>query len=635
MKVTRRIRGQCDLLAEMTGSLPRPEGGQVLDIGTGSGLAARAFHDAGWSVAATGFDIESYVEDSDPLPEAVKLHRDVDVRRMDAFADGQFDVVWCAHVLEHVLDTGLALAEIRRVLKPEGRLLVSVPPFKHAVVGGHVHAGWNIGYLMYVLAVAGFGLRDGRFVKHGYNIFGQVTRGPGPLEGLRFANGDLEMLRDAGRFPEGFDASQGFDGDRDKVNWVWNVPPTELPLPQHTSAGQHRRLRIGFFVPWITKGRGGTENVGHMMANAMAARGHDVTVFTFEERTDAAPRWPLDPAIRLICLPEVDDDRSDDQMTMQVASTNRELLVGLHMNRTFVRYVRCAHRLGLPIVLSEHIDPRMPDWIGTFSTEERVAAFAGASHLHVLTDTMKATLPEPLQDRVRVVPNTVPDTDERADPGKTDGPRIVLTVARLVPRKNIALLLKAFAEAAPGNPDWNLRIVGDGPERDALERLAAQLAIEDRVEFIGETDDPYPFYRDAHLFAVPSTIEGFSLVTCEAIAHGLPVVGYRCCNGVNDQVVHGQTGLLSTGGRMIGSFRRDLARLMADDALRARMGAAGRARFEELYSAQAVVPAWERLFIEAAQTPLPQSKIHRAARRTARLEELVWGRLPVSDPTLF
>ncbi|QDY70410.1 glycosyltransferase [Qingshengfaniella alkalisoli] len=630
-KVTTFIRGQADILAEAIAALPDGSGKRMLDIGTGSGLAARAFLAAGWDVTATGFDVDAYLTDQAVFPEGIELHENVDVTDMTLFPDASFDVVWCAHVLEHVLDTGRALAEIRRVLKPDGLLLVTVPPAKSTVVGGHVSNGWNVGNLMYVLAVTGFDLRSGRFVRHGYNIFGEVGRGEAPPRSeLRFANGDLERLTELGSFPEGFKARQGFEGNLQSVNWKWHVPPQEIAVPRAALAQPPAipSMRLGFFVPWITKSRGGTENVGHMMANAMAARGHDVVIFTFDDAR-GRPVWPLDPAIRLVHLPEGANARVDDQMAMIVAAEGRELLVGLHMNRTFSRYVRCAHRLGLPIVLSEHIDPRMPDWIGTFSAEEREIAFFGATLIHLLTEGFRQTLGKSHQDRIRVVPNTVRDTDKRADPG-AEGVKYLLCVARLVPRKNVRVLIEAFAQVAGDHPDWMLRIVGDGSERAALAERAEGLGLGDRIEFLGEVDDPYPLYASAHAFVLPSTLEGFPMVTCEAMAHGLPLVGYAVCSGVNEQIVPGENGFLASGGRQVGSLGEELHRIMADAGLRAQMGRASRLRYERLYSQEVIAKAWEEMFAEALERGPVRVRAGQRELLNVRLAELVGDPLRIA-----
>lgn len=192
----------------------------ILDVGTGNGAAAIAFHRAGKTVTATGYDFGFYGDA--PFPEDVVIGEDVDVCDMACFADGAFDAVWCAHVIEHLLNPGLALAELRRVLKPDGWLFLSVPPFKHAVVGGHLTPGWNIGILMQVLIHAGFDVRDGAFVRHGHNITAFVQPTDRPLPALRRRRGDLELLAD--HFPAG-SFGQGFNGDLEAVNWRWRTPP--------------------------------------------------------------------------------------------------------------------------------------------------------------------------------------------------------------------------------------------------------------------------------------------------------------------------------------------------------------------------------------------------------------------------
>lgn len=222
MVTKRTIEGQVDLVRNVIATgLPIS---RLLEVGIGNGVAARAFLDAGYEVVGTGFDIDDYV--AEPLPEALELHADVDATDLSLFDTASFDAVWCAHVLEHVLDTGRALAEIRRVLKPAGHFFVSVPPFKHEVVGGHVHPGWNVGILMYVLAVCGFDLRDGSFIHHGYNIFAAVQKGSN-LRGrpLRYADGDIETLKRRRRFPRGFKAHQGFNGNISAWNWCWHIEP--------------------------------------------------------------------------------------------------------------------------------------------------------------------------------------------------------------------------------------------------------------------------------------------------------------------------------------------------------------------------------------------------------------------------
>jgi phosphatidylinositol alpha-1,6-mannosyltransferase len=120
----------------------------------------------------------------------------------------------------------------------------------------------------------------------------------------------------------------------------------------------------------------------------------------------------------------------------------------------------------------------------------------------------------------------------------------LLTVTRLDEAyKHVDSLLGAM-QAAP-LASARLTVVGDGPRRSALERLAIDLGVTDRVSFSGRVDDEtlQRLYCDSDLFVLPSTGEGFGLVYVEAMAHGLPCIGAHGC-GTEDAIVDGLTGRL-------------------------------------------------------------------------------------------
>lgn len=101
-----------------------------------------------------------------------------------------------------------------------------------------------------------------------------------------------------------------------------------------------------------------------------------------------------------------------------------------------------------------------------------------------------------------------------------------LSVGRLVPLKGFSILLEAFADAIRAMPRARLCIVGEGPEKDRLEAFAGRLDIKDLVELRGEISHSKMLqtYREFDCFVMPSIFEGFSIVTLEAMASGLPLV---------------------------------------------------------------------------------------------------------------
>lgn len=97
-------------------------------------------------------------------------------------------------------------------------------------------------------------------------------------------------------------------------------------------------------------------------------------------------------------------------------------------------------------------------------------------------------------------------------------------VGRLAPEKNLGLLLEAFAAQAARAPRSFLLLVGDGPERDALEAQAASLGLGGKVVFTGSRDDVQSIYPLVDCLVMPSLSEGMPLVILEAMSHGIRIV---------------------------------------------------------------------------------------------------------------
>jgi phosphatidylinositol alpha-1,6-mannosyltransferase len=165
---------------------------------------------------------------------------------------------------------------------------------------------------------------------------------------------------------------------------------------------------------------------------------------------------------------------------------------------------------------------------------------------------------------------------------------LVLGVSRLVPRKGFDVLLDA---AAGLDPDVQIVIAGGGRDRSRLERRVGRLGLVERVRFLGrvpEHDLP-GVYGSADVFAMPCRdrwggleAEGFGIVFLEAAASGIPAVAGRA-GGATEALADGETGFL-VDPRDAGELRAVLAKLLADPALRARMGTEARERARRDFS---------------------------------------------------
>ncbi len=186
----------------------------------------------------------------------------------------------------------------------------------------------------------------------------------------------------------------------------------------------------------------------------------------------------------------------------------------------------------------------------------------------------------------------------KQDVGLDAGRRYLIHVARHHPVKDQPTLLCGFALAAPDLPDVDLLMVGDGPLRAELERLAVELRVADRVKFLGIRADIPELMRAADAFALTSLSEAASLTLLEAMASGLPAV-VTDVGGNGEIVRHEREGLLFPRGDAA-ACADAITRVFRDPALAARMGAAGRARAIERYQLGRTVEAYYELYSRLA-----------------------------------
>ncbi|MFP4303501.1 MAG: glycosyltransferase family 4 protein [Rhodosalinus sp.] len=170
------------------------------------------------------------------------------------------------------------------------------------------------------------------------------------------------------------------------------------------------------------------------------------------------------------------------------------------------------------------------------------------------------------------------DPDRYAAGGR-DGCSL-LFVGRLSAAKGVPVLLDAMAELAVSHPGARLALIGDGPDRAALQAHAVRAGLSDRVTFAGYRDERgvAEALAGADIFVLPSFAEGLPVVLMEALAARCAVVTTRIA-GIPELVRDGETGLIVPPGEA-GALAGALGRLLDDAPLRQRLAEAGRAAVE-------------------------------------------------------
>jgi phosphatidyl-myo-inositol dimannoside synthase len=164
-----------------------------------------------------------------------------------------------------------------------------------------------------------------------------------------------------------------------------------------------------------------------------------------------------------------------------------------------------------------------------------------------------------------------------------EGQRVILGLGRLISRKGYDTTIEALPHVLRHVPDAVYVVIGQGPDRPRLERMADELGVASRVRFLGSVpyDELPPYYNLADVYVMPARseppdVEGFGIVFLEANACGKPVIGARD-GGVPDAVMDGETGLLIDPGNAT-DLSNKLVRILTDPRLANRLGETGRQR---------------------------------------------------------
>jgi glycosyltransferase involved in cell wall biosynthesis len=214
---------------------------------------------------------------------------------------------------------------------------------------------------------------------------------------------------------------------------------------------------------------------------------------------------------------------------------------------------------------------------------ERVAHFIAVSNATQKQMLARGDAP---QDHITVIPNALYDPDARSltPPaavrealGCAPSTPLVMCAARLESEKSLEVLIGAMAILKARGIAARCVVAGEGAQRESLEAQIRELKVEDSVQLLGFRSDVLALMRAADIFALPSREEPFGLVLLEAMALEKPVVASDA-GGPREIVVHGETGVLVPPDDCA-ALANALQTLIADDALRARFGQAGRARF--------------------------------------------------------
>lgn len=362
-------------------------------------------------------------------------------------------------------------------------------------------------------------------------------------------------------------------------------------------------MKVALYFFRLAQSSGGAERMLVMLAGSLADRGHEVHVVSWDPPGSTA-FYALPGGVNWHQLGFGPGARDKWRRTIALARmlrrTGCDVFVGFVMSTDKTVYAACL-LAGVPFVAAERNSPAMYRLkLGRATTAFYMRLLRLARKIVVQFEEYRAGYPSWLRPRIEVIPNPVRHALRTAQPDVQWEHRwTLLSVGRLDSQKNPAVLIRAFGQLAGDFPEWRLRIAGEGSLRAELTRLIDELALRDKVQLAGSIEDMDIEYANAHLFCLASRWEGFPNAVAEAMAHGLPVIGFAGCPGINSLVQHGHDGLLAAGNGDVASLAHALCRLMSNPQERREFGLNSQ-RIAQRFDAGEITRQWERVLAESA-----------------------------------
>lgn len=264
------------------------------------------------------------------------------------------------------------------------------------------------------------------------------------------------------------------------------------------------------------------------------------------------------------------------------------------------------------LVITHHADTSGRAFLRKMSDPFVIQAMRRANRILVTSKRYCESSDElkPFYEKCRVIPLGIDiDHGPYADPNiirtirERFGERIVLAVGRLVSYKGFDILVRAMKQV-----DAKLLLIGSGPERHSLVKLAAVEGVERKIEFLGPVENLAPYFSAASLFVLPSMTraEAFGLVQLEAMLAGLPIVNTDIESGVPEISMDGQTGITVPPGDVT-ALSGAISLLLGRKDLRTQFGNAARIRTKTEYTADLMAKRTLDVYAEVLGYPQNRS----------------------------
>lgn len=247
----------------------------------------------------------------------------------------------------------------------------------------------------------------------------------------------------------------------------------------------------------------------------------------------------------------------------------------------------------IPFIVSIRIDPKIA--FGTLKRKISLSLYDLADGFVFQTDEMKEWFSKKIQDKSVVIPNPV-NKDFLCKPYDGERKKVVVNVGRLTEQKNQKMLISAFAEFKKTFPDFKLKIYGEGPLREELQKQIDDLGISEDAKLVGVVSNIKDEIYDASMFVLSSNYEGMSNALMEAMALGMPSISTDCPPGGSRFLIrNNEEGILVKVGD-IGELANAMCKIAEDKKFARAISVTGHKKMLEL-NPKNVNDEWKKFIV--------------------------------------
>ncbi|MDR2273092.1 MAG: glycosyltransferase [Sphingobacterium sp.] len=398
---------------------------------------------------------------------------------------------------------------------------------------------------------------------------------------------------------------------------------------------------------YFLNGIGGTEKICSTLANIFNANGHKVEIAT-NENVVGPPVFPLNEGIKVTNIFDPAVEQKKELPIYNYPGKNPFLWLKFKAKKKYHKWYnwRLKYTLGgeaklyqynlrkRSIAWNKYIDQLKPDLIITMSisslleitfgntlrvpiinsvngrpdydysniwgdrkpymVDMLINSFRYLDGVQILFDNYRSFLPSNFSGECRVIANPIElkDCTKLVEHSSTRERYKIIHVGRLdTACKQQHLAIEIFNKLAKKYSKWDLEFWGTGSDFDRLNHQINDLELSERVFLRGFTDDPLAKMRNADIFIFPSKYEGFGLALAEAMALGLPGIGFSTCSGVNQIIKHENTGFLARDEEEMLIY---LEKLIQDPSLRRQVGVKAHLSMKG-YNLEQMAEGWMKL----------------------------------------